>query len=377
MTTERQRLERLTSIRGFAALFVILYHAQEMIGGFDLRPWTALLSKGYLAVDFFFVLSGFILAYSYAHEFDRGNGRYRRFLNNRLARIYPVHLLTLLLAIVVTSPISAFGRLPDGAALKSFLHNVLLSHSWGFVDDLSFNFPSWSISTEWFAYLSFPVLLFVSRLAAGKPWLGFGAALGCIAAFGLIVSTIENHHRLGVLFFRAPKDPAAPFDIFIGWGMLRVGLEFLAGLFLYRAFERWQGKSPAWLGPLSAVLFVVLLAMLHVRWPGHWVLQDTLAVCLTAVLVFSAAVATGKAGSLLEHRWLVYTGEISYTIYMLHAVVLMAYMRLHRVGVPATDTLLGGTLVVLACMLVIVLGSVAIYEWVEKPARALLRRWST
>jgi peptidoglycan/LPS O-acetylase OafA/YrhL len=115
------------------------------------------IEKGYLAVDFVFVLSRFILAYVYASEFDAGAGRYRRFLSLRLARIYPVHLLMLSLAIVVVLSVTGFA---SDAILRNTPRtigsNLLLIHSWGIDGQLSWKFVSWSISAEWFAYLGVP-----------------------------------------------------------------------------------------------------------------------------------------------------------------------------------------------------------------------------
>lgn len=179
------RLDRLTSLRGIAALYVVLFHCQVFIPGFDLRPWTGLLDKGYLAVDFFFILSGFILAYVYARDFDAGRGSYRRFLFLRLARVGPVHLAMLLAAAVVILPAYGFGEVANMTnSPRTLASSVLLLHAWGGDRALSWNFPSWSISAEWFAYLIFPAALWASARLSGRRLAALGAAMVMVLGLG-------------------------------------------------------------------------------------------------------------------------------------------------------------------------------------------------
>jgi peptidoglycan/LPS O-acetylase OafA/YrhL len=372
MQGSMQKLDRLTSIRGFAALFVLVYHGQEMIGGFDLKPYTALFTKGYLAVDFFFVLSGFILAYVYASEFDRGQGRYLRFLNNRLARMYPVHVATLAITVLSLTPLSSFTHLPDVRHVPdTIVYSLLLIHGWGFTDPLAWNFPSWSISSEWFAYLCFPVLSAATRPFSNRARPAIIMALIWIAALAMFVLVLQR----GAFGLHAPATakPEAPFNNIGASSLIRVVCEFSAGVLLYRAYTALSGYRGS-LDRLAALCMVALVVMLHVRWPGHWVLEDALAVSLTAILIFLVALSRGRVARALEHKWLVYLGEISYCIYMTHAIVLMFYQRLHRVGAPNPSTLLGGSLLFLLFLAVTVLASIAMHEWVEKPARVFVRQ---
>src|SRR5690606_3845377 len=166
----RPDLRILTPLRGIAALWVVIYHFGDQYLP-ALRPEQAghLVGKGYLAVDLFFMLSGFVLAHVYHADFTRFDpGRYRDFLAARVARLYPLHLLVLL-AFVVTAIAGRlfefvltgqFERLPlDGAhSITALLANLLMLQGLA-AGELSWNYPAWSISVEFFAYLLFPLAI--------------------------------------------------------------------------------------------------------------------------------------------------------------------------------------------------------------------------
>src|SRR5262249_48688850 len=119
-------------------------------------------ARGYLGVDFFFVLSGFIITHVYLANLAHPTAAATRvFLWHRFVRIYPVHVAVLAGLMVLL----AIGRVagiplnnPEDWSSADLLWNLTLLHAWGFVDHPSWNVPSWSISAEWFAYLLFPLL---------------------------------------------------------------------------------------------------------------------------------------------------------------------------------------------------------------------------
>ena len=155
-------LSSLTGIRFYAALLVYVYHVALTIPGVNAFSVSSLFSNAAdVGVSFFFVLSGFILTYNYADVFRDGisAANYKRFVWDRLTKIYPVHVLTLLLVL----PIAIFSpHLPlDWRAVP--FHLLLLQCFWpsstpAFSGYL--NVPSWSISCEWFFYLLAPVVMF-------------------------------------------------------------------------------------------------------------------------------------------------------------------------------------------------------------------------
>jgi peptidoglycan/LPS O-acetylase OafA/YrhL len=152
-----KHLARLTGIRAVAALFVVFLHYRNDLETFlpSTKILDPLFSAGDLGVDLFFMLSGFILMLNYEQKFRRfALPEYRKFLWTRLARIYPVHVFTLffLTALVLFArhlhqPLHH----PEWYTLPAWLQNVFLLQAWtGIAQTLSWNFPAWSISAEWF-----------------------------------------------------------------------------------------------------------------------------------------------------------------------------------------------------------------------------------
>ena len=151
-------------------------------------------------------------------------GDYRRFLSLRLARIYPVHLV--MLAIV-------FGIWGFGDTLlftntpRTLASNALLVHSWGISRKLSFNFPSWSVSAEWFAYLAFPMLLSLSKPVARRPGLAVACAISSIVVLGICASKLlPPGIDISGKVLELNAMPTRPFDMASTFALVRVTLEF-------------------------------------------------------------------------------------------------------------------------------------------------------
>src|SRR5690242_15244341 len=153
-------LPNLNSLRGIAALLTTIFHINIVLssfgGGLVNGKATSIVSRMYLMVDFFFILSGFILCYVYANRFEgpvKGKD-FKRFTIARFARVYPLHLFSLLLTTlflfllhqcgVIVTPI-----LDAENSGYSFITNLFLLHSMNFHQWFTFTHASWSISTEW------------------------------------------------------------------------------------------------------------------------------------------------------------------------------------------------------------------------------------
>ena len=152
-----RRIDALTGIRAFAALAVLIYHYQFYF-------LTGRISDyGYLGVDLFFILSGFVIAHAHLGEFASLHwATILRFYGLRLARIYPVHfviLIGLVCTVITAGHFGVAAHLPSQFTANSLWANLLLIHAWG-PWPLSWNFPAWSISCEWAAYLLCPLLCF-------------------------------------------------------------------------------------------------------------------------------------------------------------------------------------------------------------------------
>ncbi|TAN02361.1 MAG: acyltransferase [Rhizobiaceae bacterium] len=166
-----ERYEVLDSWRGICALLVALFHFPVLNGISD----SAFLRSSYLFVDFFFVLSGFVIASGYGNRLGDGKAAVR-FVFVRFGRLYPLHIFMLAAFVGFELLRLALPQLRNGGEapfsggdnLASLLENVFLIHGLGFAHGLSWNSPSWSISTEFFAYVTFALVM----LAFGRrAWL--------------------------------------------------------------------------------------------------------------------------------------------------------------------------------------------------------------
>lgn len=316
-----RNLKGLTSLRYLAAIWVVSFHYLEYM---PQDSWLkhSLARQGLVSVDFFFVLSGFILSHTYLNELLSAKFQYLKFMTRRLARIYPAHIV-MLIAFVLFSWLAVKANIPlpnpERYRASAILPNVLLIHAWGVSPKFSFNYPSWSISAEWMAYLLFPVImggaLWLARLTgkmrAAAAWpaiIGFAALLAVWAASEIFLGRPLTAHTTT-------------------WVALRILPEFALGICLHLAathYGRISGWAVAGIG--LAILVLAQFSAPHL-----------LLVLLGAALVYATA-ATSRAGGagILEHPVAVYLGEISYGLYMIHAffggllfkAVSMAHLKL-------------------------------------------------
>ncbi|MBF9067496.1 acyltransferase [Streptacidiphilus sp. NEAU-YB345] len=354
------RLPSLTGMRFPAALLVFLFHVSLpgrwlLPGDANSTRYARLVEQaGGVGVTFFFVLSGFVLTWS-AREGDRRTSFWRR----RYVKIVPNYLVAWALAMLLIAGGTAFWR---SAATLFMLQSWVPDYATNF----SVNAPGWSLSTEVFFYLCFPLLLAgVRRIAARRlkfwivgviagvavtPWLA-----GFVPAGSVYMSNVPSVSGLH-LWFAYVFPPARLLD-------------FLLGILVARAvmLGRWRniGLVPSCL--LLAVSYVIA------ELPGVPYLFAQRAVCLVPCALLIAAGALADASgrrTLFRSRAMVWLGEVSFAFYLLHFIVLSEARNL--LGARIDSGLLAVVLVVAEC-LVAVLVSWAMYAWIEKP---LVRRWS-
>ena len=145
-------LRALTSLRAFLAIGVVLFHYQLQWD--PALGFSPIIERSRLAVDAFFMLSGFILAHVYGPSFAAGTFSYRRFIVARIARLYPLHLAVLggVLVMVIVARAAGVQYDPTTYTLEGFVKTLLLVQAW-FPSLVGYNWsgPSWSLSAEWFA----------------------------------------------------------------------------------------------------------------------------------------------------------------------------------------------------------------------------------
>lgn len=359
----------LTALRYGAAAWVVAFHFTHFTAVPGIETWP-LLGQGYLGVDFFFVLSGFILTHVYQPALAQGRFDYWAFIVKRFARIYPMHVATLGVFLLLAwlaqrgalraDPwLGAEALAPSerSAMFRALVANLTLIHAWGATNRLWFNLPSWSISAEWFAYLSYPLFVLARRRLPG----GAGARVGIAAASLLVLALLVERGLHGELTR-------------LTWnlGILRILPEFLLGMLLYRLGEtRTAGaRAPLGFAASAAAAVAVLVAGATIA-RGQAPVCAALAVLGFAAMIFFAADAT-RHGRLrfLSASVPVYLGEISYSVYMVHlAVGLILFTALLPGWRPADPA--GAALTLGAGLGLSTLVAMASYRWIEIPTR----RW--
>lgn len=331
-----RRLPALTGLRFLLALWVIVHHLTgpgQMIEPAALAlpaPVYAFIRGGYLAVATFFVLSGFVLSRSYrAVEWSPRN--LLRYGAGRIARVYPVYLLSL----AVVAPIVLADRAAASAPMLA-AHGLLLQ-GWLGPIPVNWNTPAWSLSCEIFFYFSFP-LLAVLVLRAGRR----GVAAAAILACGLT--------RL--LWALGVPDQIKP--------LIHLS-DFLMGVAASRLYDLLAPRlrSGALLYIPAAALFVALIA--RPGWLPSGLDLNTALRPLNAAILIGLALGGGAAARALSSRLVVYLGQASYAMYILHVPMLWWYLRWTR-GASAS--------VFLAAVIAV---SALVYRFVEEPANRWLR----
>src|SRR6202048_2004557 len=360
----RPQLPAITSLRFFAALHVVIFHLQalKIVQGPNWYYKTA--SIGYAGVSFFFVLSGFILVYTYA-------GReitLKQFWRARFARIYPAYTFSLLLNAPSFFYVALFLDVPFFAWAKRHLLLVTalvptLLQSWVPNAALTWNPVAWSLSVEAFFYLIFPFAM-LALLRRSRPQLFFiavAAYLGSLTISGLY--TLLNPDHLPVI----NSDVISAFWLnAVKFHPLARVPEFLLGMatgFLFLTSPRENSKNAL---PLVALGIAAIVAGIYfwdaIPYPS---LDTDLLAPAFAAIVYGFALRPSWA-FLLENRALVLLGEASYSLYLLHAMIMFNFFR------AFTEQLrYHGPFAVLAYLVLSCGIAIGVFLLIEQPAR----RW--
>lgn len=287
---KREFLDALTSIRFFAALIVLLFHATEKIADHLPPVIGPIIRNGAIGVPLFFILSGFVLTYSY-----QGSPlQLTQFFIARFARIYPVYLASLIIAFpFILKPLKAaneLSRIPELVALK-----LSLLHGWSPWATWIWNVPSWSLSFEAFFYLLFPLLLPL----VGK--LNSPIRLALVPVCSLIFAYCVPFKDL-----LQPNISLAP---------IRDSLLFVIGVAL--AYEFIQGRRMPKLIFAFSVLGALSLLAIHHPFPAGGPIRVALLLCLAGVIMGAASINRADK-NFLNNPTLKFLGESSYSLYILH-----------------------------------------------------------
>ncbi len=310
-------LRNLTALRGLAALMVVVFHFDSMVMHLTFSDNSCFVRNAYLMVDLFFILSGFILFHVYSILFTKQlkPKAYLNFLRARIARIYPLHVFTLLLFIVLI-----YGSINPymSGTLTDLIHDpiaipthLLLLQSFGFHKIFTWNLPSWSISAEWFSYLLFP---FLSLIVAKNRWRSL-LVLTFLAILMYLAIVYYLPRSKDVWSLPNAKDINVTYD----WGFLRGLAGFIAGLLTY---QMYNSKNLTQLASRDSVGLSCLIA-LFILLNGEY--NDLIYIPMFMILVL--CVASNQKGIHLVCRlkFLQLLGDISYSIYMVHYLLILCF----------------------------------------------------
>jgi peptidoglycan/LPS O-acetylase OafA/YrhL len=345
-------IKALTGLRGYAALSVCIFHYTLVWTATGYDNWAMPFARhGNCGVRVFFVLSGFILLHVYRTWFDQAvtAARYGRFMWHRIARIYPLHILLLVIAAGLMT-MAAMPRGPFDTPL-TFILNVLVVQGWGHPHamSLSWNGPSWTISVELFAYMFFPFLAVIVRRR-------YILTLCGIVTLLVFASEVQFQYRFSLLHYSTM---------------------FVIGVLACEIFHRYGSRiNSFW--PFDAA--VVAAGAWLIWWAGYQGWFGTVPYA-SAVLIFGLYREGPVARWLVGNPVAVFLGNISYALYLSHYIVYVLIIAaitgglgwigagVHLLGLdrPFVELPLAGTV-----GLAIVVAT-ALHYGFERPARRALR----
>lgn len=346
----------INAFRGFAALYVVVYHLRYYtdFNWFDAFP---VLRFGYIGVDFFFILSGLIVSHVYLRKSEkRSVGFWKKFIWYRIARLFPVHFLIMLLMLMaaVTGPLISGTR----ATLSSqdYWDWILLTslvRQWTFPEGYAWNSPAWSVSAEFFAYLFvFPL---ITRITAGNMTRATGGALIALGS-AILGFIIWNTGTVNVISYVGP--------------LMRVTGGFLigSGLYLILSSLHKERNWDVWLAASLGFLLVILLltsTLMHIG-----ISIDAILILTLAAVISMTYLAKGPISRWLSRPGFFWFGEVSFALYLCHNPVMhfCAYLA-KNIGWQQGFTF-GIFCVVLSFAVAHIL-----YKLVEIPARGMMRGW--
>lgn len=342
-------IDTLTSLRFIFALMVFGAHCYVIDDFFNAH----FFKEGFVGVSFFFVLSGFIIAYNYQEKLQTNKVGKRTFWVARIARVYPLHWLTLLIAASLGNYVVASGT---ADWLKHFVASLTLVNAYIPQPDyfFSFNSPSWSLCCEQLFYISFPFL--VPLLRSDKHLLTALIAAAVVLVVGMHFTPEANIKSYWYV------NPIARFP------------DFIVGMFIFRLYDRLKDKpvTPQQ-GTILEITSIVLFLTFYLHASEvpkvyryscyYWIPVSMVILCFS--------LQKGSISRLLSNRFFIIGGEISYSFYLIHLFLILSYAEWEK----NTDWHIDRYLSIPALFAVIVLLSLLSYHYFEKPMNRKVKSW--
>ena len=349
-------LPALTSIRGFAAIWVLVFHLRYEMKAFfpDLYHSTkGLWKSGFLGVDLFFVLSGFVIALNYQARFQTiQRPIFVSFMIKRFARIYPVYLACLLCTLLVVLGFVWFEypyKHMDRFTGWGFVQSLTMTQVLSFPIPRQWNLVAWSVSAEWFAYLCFPVIALVSGRVRRHITRIIMLVILC-AVYVWVMSVMQRPSAMELGLFRI----AGGFTM----GVVLCGLKDALP-------ESWS-KNRLW----GVVVVGILLAIpfLYVLSTNNGIASVIWAPLIFLPVIFALA-QKGAEWRIMKSPKSIYLGHVSYSLYMIHTTILLAFRAIFTMDNVAYPLMYIGVELIL-----IFAASHVLYTKLEEPSRTYLLR---
>lgn len=373
-------LHNLTSLRGIAAILVAVLHFHFFLGPIVPYKDAAIIDKFYLMVDLFFILSGFIMCYVYERTFEKGfkKSNYKDFLIARLARIYPLHILTLLAEFLIFLSLILIGKFDILSPPNQHLYRLdaipvqlTFLQTVGIYNFDTFNAPAWSLSAEWWAYVLFPFLFLLFRKIGFKNWFFpfFIAVMGWLI-IEFILSGLEP-------FLNNPPNPnKQSLDVNWHYGTLRGIFGFIAGMGVWQLYKNKNFLSALGNGWILLTLSLIVFGAMYLG------LYDTFIVVVFTLIILSSAYGSKNIDAFYKFSIFRKIGEWSFSIYIWHMVfihIIMLYFINQRSepikGLlrPFKNDYPVKLLLVIFLLITCLIGYLS-FRYIEKPTRLWIRK---
>ncbi len=357
-------IDTLTPLRGIAAIWVVIFHYDAFLGGqkgtglFN-HETTMVVGNGYLLVDFFFLLSGFVICHVYGDKLmNKDRGQVRKYIWARFSRLYPLHLFALLFLFAQFAAFSAmstdyYDSYKGFFPVYDFFVYLLFGQSSGIISDYSWNLPSWSIAAEWWTYL---LAIFII------PLINKGFSRITYVFWGL---------SLVGLFLLTQYGGNGNLDYTLDFGTLRCLFEFTLGLGIYQVYKKVKDSNTFWKSDWAFYISIIgAYLFLHMN------IHDLFVIIFFGGIVLSAALNTGIPSRILNVKPLRFLGDISYSVYLLQLFWLLLFLNYKNLNfekgvIPDMTT----KLVILGVLLsLLIVNSYLTYRFLEIPAQRYLRK---
>lgn len=376
MNTPRPYLTTLTPLRGIAALLVVIFHSNLQTVPFMPINKPHFITFGWLWVDFFFVLSGFILAYVYADNFKDSitTAGYWKYIKSRFARVYPLHFVTMIWCLACALIILRYAK-----GIHPFFWGIynpmtavpslFLAQSLG-LSNAPLNTPSWSLSTEWWMYMAFPFLVpYFLRIRT------MGKVLTLTGVAGLFLFIKYYLGRVGLPF----PGGSPSLNVLTDFGIFRCMAGFLLGMLVFTLYRDSTGVfffRKSWVFVLF--FFGALVAM-------QFGTEDILVIAIFPFIILSAAYNTTVVKKILDLPFLQRLGDWSFSIYMVHVPIIYLFWIYRTLQAPDSwatfppppappELYATGLWLCLAVVALTLVVASQTYKYVEVPARTYLNK---